>query len=550
MKQLFIVLFIVAVVFSGSSRDRVHIITSKGVYETCEDMWFKLIAFDDSTMRVSDCSHTAYLEILNPEDSVVWKEKYRMTNGMSDGHVYVGENWKSGEYRMSVYTHGSLGHGDTVVYPKRLLIVNNLPEVPDFLRSAKERIQYIEIPDSAVKDRLTVTVTLDSAVYNPRSMVRATVKVKDADGNPVNAIIAMSVADALYSYPLADVDMKSEIYGIKHDSVRYRNRFFEPVLSDAVVSGHLKSTNKRNTISLADQYINVFDDMAQKGKLNITNTGIDGYFDLSPEIGSSLGRTLLLKPLVAEEMKPKLEFDDQFKIIEEIRRGAKERYYPVIKRREEAEPMIDSTDYSARRSVQLDEIVVKKRGNRYPKRNKVMGYLDSLALNLETAWICGCRSGAGQGGTFLNDYIEGYTHHPGGSGHPKKIGKPQRGVMYELIKYSGPTMKDYVVDIRYLEYTGPRYSEEELLRMNGLWKTEGYYPRHRFQIPAEEERIIGEEDFRNTLLWLPRAQTDANGEYSILIPTSDVKSTYRCQVYVITDDVEDITSVTEFFTVR
>ena len=205
-------------------------------------------------------------------------------------------------------------------------------------------------------------------------------------------------------------------------------------------------------------------------------------------------------------------------------------------------------DYSERHTVQLDEVTVNGKGNRFPKRNKVMGYLDSLALNLERAWICGCHGAYGR--TFLNDYIEGYTHHPNGTGTVHKIEKPKRGVMYELIKYSGPTEKDYVVDIQYMEYQGPRYSEEELLQMNGLWKTEGYYTKRRFKLPDEDEQFSGMEDFRNTLLWLPRVQTDENGEFTAEFPTSDIQSTFRISGFVLTPDIRDAKTINEYFCVK
>ena len=254
---------------SVCGRDFVHVFTSKGIYETSEDLWFKCVAFDDSTMRVSDQSHTAYVEILDPSDSVVWKEKYRMSGGMCDGHAYVGDDWKPGEYRMFVHTRGSLGRGDTVVYPKRLLVVGDLPQVPEYLDNARKRMQYVEIPDTSLTVGLNFTITLDSAEYHTRSKVKATVRVTDADGNPVRAVIAMSVTDALYSYPPADVDLESQAYGILLDSVRSSDAVFEPFLADGAVSGHLRSRSKKNMMPLDRLYINVFDEIAEKGAVNI-----------------------------------------------------------------------------------------------------------------------------------------------------------------------------------------------------------------------------------------------------------------------------------------
>lgn len=116
-----------------SARDFVHIFTSKGIYETCEDLWFKCLVLNDSTFELSDKSHTAFVEIINPSDSVVWKEKYPIVNGECDGQIYVGDDWETGEYRMYVHTSSSLGLHDTQMTPKKLLIVKELPEAQGYV---------------------------------------------------------------------------------------------------------------------------------------------------------------------------------------------------------------------------------------------------------------------------------------------------------------------------------------------------------------------------------------------------------------------------------
>ncbi|MCM1490884.1 MAG: hypothetical protein NC095_08685 [Muribaculum sp.] len=85
--------------------------------------------------------------------------------------------------------------------------------------------------------------------------------------------------------------------------------------------------------------------------------------------------------------------------------------------------------------------------------------------------------------------------------------------------------------------------------MENIAKDESYYPRHRFQLPSQEDLSLILEDFRNTLLWLPRSQTDDNGEFSIEFLTSDIKSTFRLQISIITPKVSDMTTQTEFFKV-
>lgn len=552
-----LLIFLISFCFLSSfARESLYVFTSKGIYETCEDLWFKCVAFDDGTLRVSDRSHTAYVEIVDPADSVVWKEKYRMSNGMCDGHVYVGEDWQPGEYRMFVHTRSSLGREDTVVYPKRLLIVNELPQVPEYLKTAKERVSYIDIPDSAMTGSLNVVVALDSAEYHTRSKVRATVKVTDTDGKPVRAVLAMSVADALYSYPLTDVDIQSFRYGNKQ-SLSGEKGDFQPILSDGVASGYLKSGGKKESPALDGQYVNVFDETAEKGALNIIATGSEGYFEVSPEMGSSLGKILLLKPLVDEDLKPHIVFNDSFKDIAGIRKGAIEKDRPVIRKIRLVETE-DTVDYSGRHFIQLEEIEVKGKGNHFPKRNKVMGYLDSIALSMHSAWVCcgGWVKGEYVGG-WLNDYRDGYTHHPSGGQHdvkypPKNVTTPVRGKMYNMVKYrwSEKLGLFLVADEQRVHYMGPNYSEEELLAMENISKTDGYYPKRRFRLPPEEEMIPEIEDFRNTLLWLPRVQTDANGEFNVEFPTSDIRSTFRLNGFILVPDTGEVEVIDEYFIVR
>ncbi|MDE5794758.1 MAG: hypothetical protein K2I08_08555, partial [Muribaculaceae bacterium] len=69
-------------------------------------------------------------------------------------------------------------------------------------------------------------------------------------------------------------------------------------------------------------------------------------------------------------------------------------------------------------------------------------------------------------------------------------------------------------------------------------------------LPDEDELLLGMEDFRNTLLWLPRAQTDENGEFIVEFPTSDIKSTFRVSGFVLTPDIRDVKTINEYFKVK
>lgn len=511
-----------------SARDFVHIFTSKGIYETCEDLWFKCLVMNDSTFELSDKSHTAFVEIINPSDSVVWKEKYPVVNGECDGQIYVGDDWETGEYRMYVHTASSLGLHDTKLTPKKILIVRELPEAQDYVTGlALNEVMVDSISYGRILP-LNLTVELDSAEYHTRSRVRAKIKVTDADGSPVSATIALSVYDHLYRYRPGELDLMSHCIAVQKQQGQDYQHQGDAIISNGPITGYLKSRKKKNETPLENQFINVFDYSNSTGNLNIVVTEEDGRFEVPMDMAEALEWSVLMKPVSGKDMKPEIEFADPFAAISRVRRNTTDTYYPVLLKKSSDAPDADTLDYSDRRTVRLDEVIVKGHAGRYPKRNKLLGYLDSISTLTGGAWTCGCPSEPNT--TFLNDYIPGYTHHPNGSLRVVKRGVPVKGKEYTLIKYSSETIQGtkigHVEDVRHEIYTGPKYSEEELLRMNGLWKTKGYYPHHDFTIVDEEELSLGMDDNRNTILWVSKLQTDSNGQGEISFFTSDIRSNY------------------------
>ncbi len=513
------------------ARDFTHVFLSKGVYETCEDLWFKCLVLEDSTFRLSDKAHTAFVEVVNPNDSVVWKEKYPVVNGECDGQIYIGDDWKTGEYRMYVSTRNTLGSTDSVMFPKRILIVKELPEVQDLVSTWSKESDGLD-SDTIFRQikPLKVTVELDSTEYHTRSTVKARVTVTDFNGNPVRTKIALTAYDRLYDYPLGNLGLLSQCYGwansIVQSDIDSKNIF----LSDGPISGRLVAKKKTKELSPEGKFINVFDFSNTTGSLNIVETSEDGDFEVSSDMASALGWEILLKPVSGQKMKPEIDFEDSFASIEKVREHSEDRYFPDIHLKDSISYNLDSLDFSGRRIVKFEEVVVKGHAGRYPKRNKLMGYLDSISTLHGNAWVCGCP--AGHGTTFLNDYIPGYTHHPGNESYqPVKRSLPVKGKSYTVVKYTGGIYHvDKLVDIKIIEYTGPRYSDEELLRMNGLWKSKGFYPKHKFEIPTEEDWAYGLEDNRNTLIWNAGVMTDENGILEIKLLTSDIASLFNIKI--------------------
>ena len=251
-----------------------------------------------------------------------------------------------------------------------------------------------------------------------------------------------------------------------------------------------------------------------------------GRFEIDPDLMEGMRGNVYLKPMVAKP-RPKLVIDSPFDSIDVLRRG-RNRYLSQnqIFEVDADEPII----YYDSGTTLLKESVVKAKRNAIA-RDKVTGYLDSLAILASGEWVCEDRPGCVQ---YLNDY-HGYSHHPagcvGGLGDIRDRVKhltPKRGEHYRLVKYEPDPDGRWVLTglIEDFVYPGPQYTEEELLEMNGMWKVQGYYPKREFYEPDEIELTSPTPDFRNLLQWKPAVLTDENGVAEISFGASDVNTEF------------------------
>ena len=82
------------------------------------------------------------------------------------------------------------------------------------------------------------------------------------------------------------------------------------------------------------------------------------------------------------------------------------------------------------------------------------------------------------------------------------------------------TAKDHVI------YQGEEFTEEELLRMNNLWRVKGYYGTREFYQPDELDMQSPMPDARNVLLWKPDIVTDEKGEAEVEFFCSDINTSF------------------------
>lgn len=87
------------------------------------------------------CLPTNFLRIYDSADSLVWNEKCPIFGGRTEGHVFIGEKWKSGEYRVEGYTQSSFYADSTeALFPQKIWVVDRIDkQKPQDTRAGLQR---------------------------------------------------------------------------------------------------------------------------------------------------------------------------------------------------------------------------------------------------------------------------------------------------------------------------------------------------------------------------------------------------------------------------
>ena len=423
-----------------------------------------------------------------------------------------------------------------------------------------ERLVYVH-PER----KLHIELNTDSAHYFTRGKGKLNVKVTDEAGNPVQAHLGLSIFDRAYQNELNPENMLSycylstEIKGNIHNPAYYfdsNNKDRQAALDLLLLTQGWRRYvwEKADTAMLADCFLS--DEIrgkqiiGKKKQKELANGGqliqvsgpstksqfiiVDslGRFTVSTDQMIALrGGYVYLKPMLdKDEYKPSIVVEESFYKADSLRKSCQSFFACMNPSLVVSDLALDYPVISQDSSILLSEITVTgKKGRIF--RDKMMGRLDSLAqISIGVSWVCGCKSDCG---TFLNDY-KGYSHHPIGcpGAPPKKRVPPVIGETYALIKYEPVGKKGgwndgwIITAMDHVTYQGEEFTEEELLRMNNLWRVKGYYGTREFYQPDELDVQSPLPDARNVLLWKPDIITDEKGEAEVEFFCSDINTNF------------------------
>lgn len=111
-----------------NSSDVVYLQTSKSIYETEEDVWFKGYVLDGQYFTPSPHSKILFVQLIEDQtDKVVWEKKYEIENGFVNGHLFLENKLPEGMYTLAGYSANSFARNVKEFYAiKKIKIVKTI----------------------------------------------------------------------------------------------------------------------------------------------------------------------------------------------------------------------------------------------------------------------------------------------------------------------------------------------------------------------------------------------------------------------------------------
>ncbi len=111
-----------------NTSDLIYLQTSKSIYETEEDVWFKGYVLDAQYFLPSERSKILFVQLIEDKtDKIVWEKKYEIENGFINGHLFLESELAEGTYTLAAYSSFSYTRNAKEFYAvKKLEVVKTI----------------------------------------------------------------------------------------------------------------------------------------------------------------------------------------------------------------------------------------------------------------------------------------------------------------------------------------------------------------------------------------------------------------------------------------
>jgi len=275
-------------IVSGMPQENIFLHFNSTLLFSGENLYYKVYCLNNDTKVLSNLSKIAYVEVIGSDNSIIFKQKIRLENGVGQGDYFVSANIPSGNYKLVAYTQWMRNGSRNNFFQNDLTIINpfqsnqsSLLGKKDFMNVLAEKYDFEkEIVGTAHQlsdDGLKIFTNKKS--YSKREQVK--VEIKDLNSNSRKGNYSLSIKKM-------DTIAKSEMY----NTLNYQRLFdgnswskdnriaYLPELRGELLSGKVMKINDNTPAP------NVNVSLSVPGKdfiLKIATTNREGIFYINLE---------------------------------------------------------------------------------------------------------------------------------------------------------------------------------------------------------------------------------------------------------------------------
>ena len=108
--------------------ETVFITLNSSTFVNGETLFYKLNCLKNSDKKPSTISKIAYVELIDSDKKVVFRNKLYLENGSGDGNYFIPSTLKTGNYKLIGYTNWMLNLSITELFQTDISIINPFQE--------------------------------------------------------------------------------------------------------------------------------------------------------------------------------------------------------------------------------------------------------------------------------------------------------------------------------------------------------------------------------------------------------------------------------------
>lgn len=172
-------------------QEKVYITTDKPYYYPGENIWFKgSMNYSLPGMRDS-LSTILYVELINPQRKIIQSHLLKIDSGFTKGDFVLSDTLTQGGYFIRAYTNWMRNYGEGQYFVKSIPVLQGSDRVADTVEA-----------ENKLSSGLLLSVNKN--VYATREKIELSLMVKDKEGNPIAANLAVAITDANQVIPVKE----------------------------------------------------------------------------------------------------------------------------------------------------------------------------------------------------------------------------------------------------------------------------------------------------------------------------------------------------------